>query len=114
VIGIYVAGFGILSPNSDGGKWWIFGVCFVLVPVFIALSYLERERRSNTKLSSRSVSILLIFGLLAFVAWAAALPGTPFLTISPRATAIGGWSVIILAAVMYKVADLLGVVPKRR
>ena len=56
--------------------------------------------------------MLLLFAPVAFVAWTAALPGTPFLSLTPRPTAIGGWAVIILALVMYKVADLKDVVPK--
>jgi hypothetical protein len=59
-------------------------------------------------------SVLLIFAMVAFIAWAAALPGTPFLAFTARATAIGGWAVVILAIIMYKVADLLDVVPKDR
>lgn len=56
-------------------------------------------------------AVLLFLALAAFVAWASALPGTPFLAFTPYATVIGGWLVLILAS-MYKVADLLDVVPK--
>jgi hypothetical protein len=114
VLGIYVAGLGILSPESDTGKWWIFGICLTLVPVFMVLDYLERRKRSSLKLGARIGVTLLIFATLAFVAWAAALPGTPFLSLSPRGTTIGGWAVVILAAFMYRMAAVLDVVPGRR
>jgi hypothetical protein len=113
IIGIYVAGFGILSPESDAGKWWIFGVCFALIPVLIWLNYLGHKKRADATLTVKITIVLLVFAMIAFVAWAAALPGTPFLTFSARATAFGGWAVIILAVIMYRVADLLDIVPKK-
>jgi hypothetical protein len=113
VIGVYVAGFGIFSPESSAGKWWIFGICALLVPVFIALNYIQQRSHSDDFPSVRIAFILLFFGLVAFIAWAAAMPGTPFLSLTPIATAIGGWAVLILAGIMHKVADILGVVPKK-
>lgn len=114
VIGIYVAGFGILSPETDTGKWWIFGVSLALIPLFMGLNYLGQRKHSDAKLSLWISFVLLMFAMVAFVAWAAALPGTPFLSFTPRATAIGGWAVVILAILMYRAADLLDVVPKNQ
>jgi hypothetical protein len=110
--GIYVAGVGILSPKEDAEKWLIFATCLALIPLLIWLSYLDHKKHSEAKLSGRITLILLLFAVIAFVAWAAALPGTPFQAFSERATAIGGWAVAILAVVLYKAADALGIVPK--
>ncbi len=88
VIGIYVAGFGILSPESKSGKWSIFGISLALIPVFVLLNYLEQrkhanpEQRASLKSLSKTSLIVTVFGMVAFVAWAAALPGTPFLSLS--------------------------------
>lgn len=112
VIGIYIAGLGILSPTTDAGKWWIFGVSLALIPIVMLLNYLIQKKRADTPLGPRASFILFIFAVAAFVAWAAALPSTPFLSLSEYATNIGGWSVIILAAVMYKAAEFLDIVPK--
>jgi amino acid transporter len=112
VIGIYVAGFGILSPQQDSEKWWIFAISMALIPIFMLLNFIGQRKKRNLKVSARISLVLLLFALVAFIAWAAALPGTPFLSLTPRATAIGGWTVVILAVVMYQVADLLDVVPK--
>jgi len=113
VIGVYVVALGMLSPQRDAGKWLIFGICIVLVPIFICLDYvLTKKRNPNTKLTRRVGIILAILGVVAFVAWAAAMPGTPFLSLHPNATAAGGVSVMILAAFMYKIAEVFDLVPK--
>jgi hypothetical protein len=112
IIGIYVAGFGILSPESAVGKWWSFGICLALIPVFTFLSYLEQLKYGG-EVKHTTILIVFAFAAIAFVAWAAALPGTPFLAITPNATRIGGFSVVILAAVMYKTANLIGIAPKQ-
>jgi hypothetical protein len=75
-------------------------------------NFIGQRKKGNLTVSTRISLMLILFALVAFVAWAAALPGTPFLSLTPRATAIGGWAVVILALVMYKVADLLDVVLK--
>jgi hypothetical protein len=119
VIAIYVAGFGILSPQSNSGKWSMFGVSLVLIPVFVLLNYLQQRKHAGTDQGARLKSlrrtsvIVTLFAIVAFVAWAAALPGTPFLSVTPRATAYGGFCVVILALIMYRLADLLDVVPKK-
>jgi amino acid transporter len=112
VIGICVAGCGILSPQQDSEKWWIFAISMALIPIFMLLNFIGQRKKGNLTVSTRISLVLILFALVAFVAWAAALPGTPFLSLTPRATAIGGWAVVILALVMYKVADLLDVVLK--
>jgi hypothetical protein len=45
IIGIYVAGFGILSPETYRAKWWIFGICILLIPIIITLEYLLRKKQ---------------------------------------------------------------------
>ncbi len=113
VVGLYISGLGILTPTTFAAKWWIFGVCLLLVPVFLGLNYLiQRKQAGKEPLTTSTWLILLAFALVAFVAWSAAIPDTPFLYFSERATVIAGFVVLVLAAVMYKVADLFGIVPK--
>jgi hypothetical protein len=116
VIGIYVVGLGILSPESNAGKWWIFVISLLLIPVFMLLNYLGKKKSASPSetvtLPKKTTAVLFFFALVAFTAWAAALPATPFLSINRHATAAGGWSVLILTGIMYKVADLLDAVPK--
>ena len=112
VIGLYVAGFGILSPEAESSKWWIFGICFALIPIIMLLNYAIQKKRSVQTPKLWISLVLFVFAAVAFVAWAAALPDTPFLTFSPQATEYGGYTVMILAVVMYKAAEVLGVVPR--
>jgi hypothetical protein len=118
VIGSYVAVLGILSPQTDVGKWIIFGICLLLIPIFMLLGYLakkkqaEKDQKTTLPPNTQHTGILLVLAAVAFVAWAMALPGTPFLSITAHATAIGGASVIILTTIMYKIADLFDLVPK--
>lgn len=111
IIGLYVAGLGIFSPETDTGKWQIFWICFALIPVIMVLNYLIQRKQSQGGLGLWPSLVLFGFAIVAFVAWTAALPSTPFLSIFPDATTIGGWAVIILAVIMYKVAELMGIVP---
>jgi hypothetical protein len=116
VIGSYVAVLGIISPETDVGKWVIFFICLLLIPVFMLLGYWTKKKQAkagqSTPTSKRDTAILMLFAAVAFVAWAMALPGTPFLSLNARATAIGGASVIIITLIIYKIADLLDLVPK--
>lgn len=112
-IAIYVAGFGILTPDTSTAKWTIFGVALVLIPIFIWLNYVteNRKRRRTGKAKVRTVWLIVLFAVVAYVAWAAAMPGTPFLELSDDATRIGGFVVVIAAALMYKAGEVLGIVP---
>jgi hypothetical protein len=116
VIGAYVAGVGILSPDGSAGKWWLFAICLVLVPVFVALGALIQQKDASSAVTKRQlvrlIVILVVLGGTSFVAYASALPGSPFLEINDQATRVGGIAVILLAGLMYKLADLLDVVPK--
>ena len=115
VIGIYVSGMGVISPSSYNVKWAIFGVAIILIPIFMALSYLAARKSAVIILPSiRMLGLLFLFALIAFIAWAAAMPATPFLMFSTNATQIGGFAVIVFAAIMYKIADLLDILPKRQ
>jgi hypothetical protein len=115
VIGSYVALLGIISPQTERGKWVIFFICLLLIPVYMLFGYLSKQKKRNGEQSApaskRDTAILFVLASVAFVSWAAALPGTPFLSISTHATVIGGACVIIITSLMYKVAELFDLVP---
>jgi len=115
VIASYVAILGLISPDTPTGKWIIFAICLVLIPAYMYLGYLTKKKQAKEKQSTpkrADTFLLMIFAAVAFIAWSMALPGTPFASLFPRATTIGGVAVIIVTSFMYKVADLLDLVPK--
>jgi hypothetical protein len=115
VIAIYVAAVGILAPLGDTGKWWIFFICLGLIPILIVISYYQQKKKqkAEARSNSRIAVLLMLFALVAFTAWACALPETPFLVFTPLAVKIGAVAVLVLAALMNPLADLLGILPKR-
>jgi hypothetical protein len=76
------------------------------------LNYFDQRKHNKPTPGPRIVVVLVILALVAFVAWAGAMPGTPFLVFTPYATEIGGWAAVILAVIMYKLAAIFDVVPK--
>lgn len=111
VIGIYVAVIGILAPASMRGKWVIFGLCVILVPFFMWLGYKAAKRKNLPVPGARAFVLLLILAIVAFVAWGAALPSTPFEVFHADATRFGGALVIILGYAIPKIADAFDLTP---
>jgi hypothetical protein len=115
VIAIYVAAVGILSPLGNTGKWVIYFICILLIPILIVINYYQQKRKQKAQANTnrRIASLLVLFALVAFTAWTCALPETPFLLFTPLAVKIGAVAVLVLAAVMTPLADALGILPKR-
>ena len=112
VIGIYIAGVGIVGP-AGRAKWGLLLLSTALIPLFVWLS--DRIARRSDPSVPKAYSRLTWVGLLAtsaFLAWAAALPETPFLDLSDKATRIGSFAAVVLAALLPKVATALGIAPK--
>lgn len=110
VIGLYVAGIGILEPEGDM-KWLLFGFALFLIPIVIWLSLIiKRGQNSHFRLElpAKQFCAITSLAVLAFVAWAAALPRTPFETFSVNATRYGGFAVLVLAAILPRIGQLLG------
>jgi hypothetical protein len=119
VIGIYVAGLAIFSRRPEiaatqRASWWLFSFCLLLVPLFVAVNVqlVDRVAPAGVKLGSRKATWMVIFGGVAFAAWAAALPESPFITLHEQATRMGAFAVIVLGALMPGLAQLVGLVPR--
>lgn len=111
VIGLYVTGVGIFAPVTDVGKWSIFFVCALLIPVVLGIGYWENQKKGLPPPGGRIFGLLLAMAFVAFCAWASALPNTPFLEFGERATLVGGFVVLILSLLMPRIAVLLGAAP---
>jgi hypothetical protein len=114
VIGIYIAGVGIIGPASDRARWGLLVFSLLMIPAFIWLSdSIERRADPKTpKAASKLVWVCVLAGA-AFVAWSAALPDTPFLKLSAKATQIGSFLAVVLSFLMPKVAAALGIAPNQ-
>lgn len=115
VVGVYVALWALIDPRSAAGKWTVFGVGLALVPVVFVLTYMVGRRRAAAAgdgvppARSFRVSLpLLGFGIVAFVAWAAALPGNPFTEFGDQALKFGGGATLVLGLVLPMAAEALG------
>lgn len=113
VVTIYLGGLGLLSPNELFWKWGLFLGGALLIPIFIFID-VKILKKANKPTPSLGKSVgLTIFALLAFTAWAGAMPETPFLSLWTHAQTAAAAAVLILAAGMYKFAALCGLVPSR-
>jgi hypothetical protein len=111
VIASYTFFLGIIRPVSPNAKWVLFGIAVLLIPIFIAVSRAEFKRsRPSDKPPSGSAFLLFVFALLAFTAWAAALPDSPFLALSDMANQIGACCVFVFALLLPNLAKLSGLV----
>lgn len=122
IIAFYLTGVAMFTNTAATGvtpppdetyiKWILFFVGSGLIPVIMLISYCLKVKK-QTPVPPRGVMfVLFIFALISFAAWVAVTPGTPFETITPYATKIGGLAVIPLAAIMWGIAELCDAVPK--
>jgi hypothetical protein len=114
-IAVYLALWSFIGPDSKTTKWVVFAIGLALVPTFYLLAYFQRRRvvgvnegETPPQGSPRVVILLLVFAMLAFVAWAMAMPDNPFLSLNDQALKVGGGSIIVLGILMPRVANVLG------
>jgi hypothetical protein len=103
LIGIYIAGAGILSPMSHAGSVALACICALLIPVLFWLGAKIPAIPNGTWGSGAnkiSLVTLLLFSIVAFAAWVCAIPGGPFEILGPSAPKIGALTVIVLAVVL--------------
>lgn len=119
VVGTYVALVGLFLPKSSGARWSLLVIGMVLVPVFVCVdgalvnkrgSSAWRARRQQgdaPKITTRQLWLCSLLAMLAFIAWAMALPSTPFVSWFANATKFGGGAVVVLALLLPKIGELL-------
>jgi hypothetical protein len=72
------------------------------------------KRNSLTAQPPKSLRVfwlLLLFATIAYVAWAAALPSTPFLQLTDQATKIGALAALVLGVLLPRAADAMKLTP---
>jgi hypothetical protein len=118
VVTIYVAILGIFAPSKASGKWIIFAIGAISVPVFVVLNASivnkrgaaewRKENRPGDppKIAGKRLRLLVVVAAVAYLVWAWALPATPFLDLTDQATRVGGALVVVVALLMPKIAEL--------
>jgi hypothetical protein len=112
VIGIYIAGVGIVGP-AGRAKWGLLLLSTALIPLFVWLSdRIARQSDPSVPTAYPKLAWVCLLAACAFLAWAAALPETPFLDFSAKATQMGSFAALVLGALIPKVAAALGIAAK--
>lgn len=112
VIGIYIAGVGIVGP-AGRAKWGLLLLSTALIPLFVWLSdRIARQSNPDAPKAYSKLAWVCVLACGAFLAWAAALPETPFLDLTDKATQLGSFAAVVLAALMPKLATALGIAAK--
>ena len=118
-LGSYIALVGVVAPETAGGRWALFVIGSALVCVFLLLNVAlankqgaaewraQRKPGDPPKLAGWRLFGVLAVSLVSFVAWACALPDTPFLTLTSDATQWGGGVAAVWSLLLPKVAELL-------
>ena len=109
-VGLYVSALAIFAPDTAAIRWAILGGTVALIPLLLVLTGRTVDSGGTKRsLTWKSLITLSIIGTVAFVAWAASLPGTPFLAVTSYANKCGAVAVLLLAAILPRLATLLGV-----
>jgi hypothetical protein len=110
VLAIYVSAVGMFYPSNPSTKWILFTLASVLIPVIIAISAAAGKTNTTpSRVTPMMQAKLAALGMLAFAAWAAAMPDGPFVVMGSEATKVGAVAVLVLAALLPGLAKILGV-----
>lgn len=118
-VALYITLVGLLALSGSTDRWILFGFGVLSVIVFVCLNTAlinkegaDKWKADNNqgpppKMARKRFIGLLGVSTFSFAVWALALPDTPFLSVTDKATQIGGVLVIATAALMPKIAGLL-------
>lgn len=106
-LAVYIAAIGVLQPASSVERWFWLGIGLLAVLVFAVLGALDREVRLPTD----KLVIVIVLGVISFLAYAGALPDSPFLQFDVRATAVAGIVALALSLGLPRLARIVGVAP---
>lgn len=107
-LALYIGALGAFQPSTDTAKWVVLGLGVLLVIGFAVWSALDRATRPATD----KVAIVTVLAIISFVTYAAALPGSPFLSIHAQATVAAGYIAVLLSLVLPKIAVSARVAPQ--
>ena len=109
VITLYLAALGLVGTASEKytGRWIAFATFAALTPIAVWVDWLIKRRRLKRSPELRFSWFNPCAATLAFVAWAFALPGTPFGDLSWYDAKWGGFVALVVSVVLGKVSALV-------
>ncbi|HET8541018.1 MAG TPA: hypothetical protein VFL83_14185 [Anaeromyxobacter sp.] len=113
VVTAWGAAIGILTPSTKA-RWVIFGVAiaFLVAMLLIETALRDRSADEKEKTPPKRQALMVIVAIVAFTAWAFALPGSPAAEQwGKHVTPYFGVGAIALSALLYKGGQLLGLTP---
>jgi peptidoglycan/LPS O-acetylase OafA/YrhL len=116
VLAIYVAVLGVMTPSSDRTKWTVFAIGAALCVCVPFLSLWAAVRSSPGQPHPRwaKQAAVALLAVIAFTAYAMAVPDTVFLTTWLRddANRIGAASALVLSLLLPLLASGLRITPQ--
>lgn len=104
IIALYVAVLGALNPDPDMKSQWVtFYIFTALTPIVLWLVYAAKVKNLNQPLpiSPKQWPVWeMVASTLAFVAWAFALPESPFTTLSWYNQPLAGVNIIATSTIL--------------
>jgi len=107
---LYVAGLAAISSDaaSMAGQWFLFWVLLIVTPVVVYAGRLVTEGKGLPLHPKRWPKVEMVFAAIAFVAWAAALPESPFREIENYGQALSGYVVLAVTVALPVLAPVFG------
>ncbi|MFN8584272.1 MAG: hypothetical protein U0446_02955 [Dehalococcoidia bacterium] len=94
---LFLVGFVAAQDSpSVGQRWGVYAIAVAGVVLYTLWAAKKRAGAGGAPLGTRNLAIILGISLLAFTAWAASMPATPFLEVTSDANF---WGTIAAAAV---------------
>jgi hypothetical protein len=100
-----------LCANDFTWRWVGFGVFCFLTTVIVLGTYIGKRREAGKKPPFKVPIFEMVFGTVAFAAWAAALPETPFADVCGYKASYGGYAVAAATAGISFLAWVVGKTP---
>jgi hypothetical protein len=112
VVAGWGAAMGMLAPRTALESWAVFAGAVVFLVVLVLLETGIRAKQSSSPADSRRRGLLLAVAVVAFTVWAFASPGSPAAAQwGDAATRYFGVLAIAMSAILFRLAQLLGLAP---
>jgi hypothetical protein len=107
-LALYIGALGAFQPATDASKWIVLGAGVALVILFAGWNAADRATRP----APRKIAVVVVLAVVSFVTYAAALPGSPFISVWAQAPVAAGYVAVALSVLLPRFAVLAKVAPQ--